>query len=419
LIDFGFCYITPLFASRNRVTSPNRWQGGSLGFSNPYFWKTANIHDLSRRKLHNIDWYSVQAILYYAFTGECFPIASPAYRIISQPKNSERSRSFCNAVRDTMHNRAIGWFGDTEQNGRKINKIVDRLSNPDEFGENKKGWWQDTTSLIAQYINNFPLLLLLVLLVLGSAVSSSVDIGWRLLGMTLAVLGFTALVRIIPHNLGKTTIDHTFTIPIIPAVIGLILFYFGSNPDSLAAGFLIGMVVIFFTVILIGYVLKWGQELYAIFGLCLLGPLVIPPFAFSIIPICSGLLLKKRTHYSFYVLPAISVLVAWFASIFKPQEFIQGWLIETADIPIYIFGLVVILWICIAYLASRIYTRDKAFVSGSSACLLAITYPIFLALIIWLNLSMLNWIQLLFSSIVVLVLGFLMLSLHNHFKHQT
>jgi len=179
------------------------------------------------------------------------------------------------------------------------------------------------------------------------------------------------------------------------------------------------MVVIFFTVILIGYVLKWEQELFALFGLCLLGPLVIPPFAFPIIPIGSGLLIKKRTHYSFYVLPAIAVLVAWSVSILKPQEFIQGWLIEAADIPIYIFGLIVILWICIAYLASRIYSRDKAFISGSAACLLALTYPVFLALLIWLNLSMLNWIQLLLSSIVVLGLGFLMLSLHNHFKHQT
>jgi len=69
IIDFGECYL------RGRET----WKGGSLGFSSPYFCHPNHRGFLPRKELEAIDWYGVCATLYYAYTGECFPAASPAY----------------------------------------------------------------------------------------------------------------------------------------------------------------------------------------------------------------------------------------------------------------------------------------------------------------------------------------------------
>lgn len=69
-IDFGLSYV-------NKKTAA--WKGASLGFCNPYFWHSQN-QSLNQRSLKLLDWYGIDSVLYYALTGECFPIASPAYR---------------------------------------------------------------------------------------------------------------------------------------------------------------------------------------------------------------------------------------------------------------------------------------------------------------------------------------------------
>lgn len=73
IIDFGTCYLH----------SGEDWKGGSLGFSRPRFWNESYRSRLSMRELRGLDWYGVYATLYYAYTGECFPTASPAYSKLS------------------------------------------------------------------------------------------------------------------------------------------------------------------------------------------------------------------------------------------------------------------------------------------------------------------------------------------------
>ncbi|MFZ5821656.1 MAG: hypothetical protein ACOYYJ_17300, partial [Chloroflexota bacterium] len=95
LIDFGGCYLNPL----------DDWKGGSLGFSSPYFWNHRHRFSLSRREMEAIDWYGVYSILFYAFTGECFPGASPAFSKMPDSESDRYVQAFYQELEYTLLNK--------------------------------------------------------------------------------------------------------------------------------------------------------------------------------------------------------------------------------------------------------------------------------------------------------------------------
>jgi serine/threonine protein kinase len=112
LIDFGLSYLH----------GPAEWLGASLGFCSPYFWNPANRSlDMN---FSCLDWYGADALLYYALTGECFPIASPAYYELTSSREDHFQQ-----LRTTLQNRWI-YEPDTP---RKVfaNWLVNRLGQRD------------------------------------------------------------------------------------------------------------------------------------------------------------------------------------------------------------------------------------------------------------------------------------------------
>jgi len=115
LIDYGLSYLGEVA----------EWRGASLGFCSPYFWHPAH-RSLNKNALRWLDWYNVDALLYYALTGECFPVTSPAYRGITESKEGK-------AYFDELKNMLIARWLNEEDKPRKALACwaVKRLCNYD------------------------------------------------------------------------------------------------------------------------------------------------------------------------------------------------------------------------------------------------------------------------------------------------
>jgi serine/threonine protein kinase len=134
IIDFGFAYLRPHVFSKVRRIFPNRWQGGSVGYSNPYFWHKEHTHSIDLRSLPAIDHYGMNAILYYAFSGECFPMASPAYRSLSQPGSGGKVAAFCKSYNESIGKRVHDLHqGGHHKLGKLMKRIIMNLCAPDNF----------------------------------------------------------------------------------------------------------------------------------------------------------------------------------------------------------------------------------------------------------------------------------------------
>lgn len=124
IIDFGLCY----------TKHSDNWRGGSPGFCSPYFWNTRNRTALDQNQLFGLDWYSLYTVLYFAYTGELFPIATPAYRYLPDIDNENSKRFY-----DRLKNELKSKYCYLDANPKKIlDEIIDRLSKPDDFSKGKK-----------------------------------------------------------------------------------------------------------------------------------------------------------------------------------------------------------------------------------------------------------------------------------------
>ena len=95
LIDFGLSY----------MDSNQDWRGASLGFSSPHYWHEENRSALTWSELRMLDWDGADALLYYAITGECFPITSPAYRKVTG--SARKQIEFQERLRYTLRQRLL------------------------------------------------------------------------------------------------------------------------------------------------------------------------------------------------------------------------------------------------------------------------------------------------------------------------
>ena len=114
IIDFGASYM---------LGETSKWHGGSIGFSNPIHWNTDRRDGLQFSELRNIDWYSMYATLFHAYTGECFPIASPAYRLFIS--TTGQVNEFFSMLERSFYSK----FGGADS----LHNVIHALCNPTNF----------------------------------------------------------------------------------------------------------------------------------------------------------------------------------------------------------------------------------------------------------------------------------------------
>lgn len=120
IIDFGTSYLRQL----------EDWKGGSIGFTPPNFWDPSRRVGLQRKRLELLDWYGVFAVLYYAYTGETFPTASPAFRELSENSLKNFSREFYDALNVELRKR---WQGYDDCVSVLLQDLIDRLCKQEFF----------------------------------------------------------------------------------------------------------------------------------------------------------------------------------------------------------------------------------------------------------------------------------------------
>lgn len=114
LIDFGLSYLD----------QEAEWRGASLGFCSPYFWHPEH-RELNPNSIMYLDYYSVDALLYYALTGECFPVTSPAYYEITGTKDD----CYCGELKDSL---LAKWIDEPEPPRKALaGWLLNRLCNYD------------------------------------------------------------------------------------------------------------------------------------------------------------------------------------------------------------------------------------------------------------------------------------------------
>lgn len=126
IIDFGASYL---------MGETSKWHGGSIGFSNPYHWHPNHRDGLQFKELKTIDWYSVNAILFHSYTGECFPVASPAYRLFVDKGASPDINLYFNQLEKNVLSR----FGGSEA----LVQIIHNLCFPKEIVFSEKKFMND------------------------------------------------------------------------------------------------------------------------------------------------------------------------------------------------------------------------------------------------------------------------------------
>lgn len=116
IVDFGASYL---------IGETSKWRGGSIGFSNPYHWNHEHRDGLQFSELQAIDWYSTYAILFHVYTGECFPVASPAFRLFINPKIQPEVKEYYRQLETGLHAKLGG--------EEILVDIVSYLCNPSDF----------------------------------------------------------------------------------------------------------------------------------------------------------------------------------------------------------------------------------------------------------------------------------------------
>jgi hypothetical protein len=164
LIDFGHSYISPRRLERHNPGAYQAWMGGSIGFSNPYFWKHSNRFALSRKELESIDSYGVNTILFYAATKECFPAASPAYRLITDWRR--------NKVREHFRGLQRALLARWGQESHELRRVIERLTNDPFFKDSEHTPLPNTFARMTTGVLAQPFLALLGFLLLTGVASA-------------------------------------------------------------------------------------------------------------------------------------------------------------------------------------------------------------------------------------------------------
>lgn len=116
IIDFGASYL---------YGETSKWRGGSIGFSNPYHWNHEHRDGLQFSELQAIDWYSLYAIFFHVYMGECFPVASPAFRLFINPRLQPDVNEYYKQLETSLHSKLGG--------EETLVDVIRCLCNPKDF----------------------------------------------------------------------------------------------------------------------------------------------------------------------------------------------------------------------------------------------------------------------------------------------
>lgn len=357
IIDFGASYM---------IGETSKWHGGSIGFSNPYHWNPNHRDGLQFSELRAIDWYSMNAILFHAYTGECFPIASPAYRLFIG-KNTQPD---VDAYFKQLEKGILLKFGGADA----LVKIVHNLCDPKDLVNQEKlsGINFHITSSKFDFRLSAPIFAISVL-VLGQMLRSGNTI-WEA-GLAFIIFTFAAILtgsisaaRESKNNRRKSNDKFTWAANLIVfagvvVVSGINIIYAPIIFPVIVSSALISIIAIVLSSPISPKSLSPITEALLILGV--LGIISIPKYALEILPILAGIgfahiiteRMKERLFcYSYSIVLLIS---SWIISIPQNNLF---WM-ETPSLghlgPIPFLLLRMIIWCCLSELSSSITYEYK------------------------------------------------------------
>ena len=379
IIDFGTAYLGSI----------ENWKGASLGFSTPYFWDPIHRLALSRKELNGIDWYSAYTVLYYAFTGECFPTASPAYRLLADTHKKSKNKEYFTALNEALKAR----FGGIDLGAQKVlNTVIDALSYPDHFYYEgyrlaSFDWWNRPEI--------HPILSVAVLLGVGISILLPWDV---LVRIVLFIIFFVFMVLLNRDISGKQIEEFSLIRKgkaqfYIVLGISLLLHFTATALAFTHAGLALSRLLLLpsllgFGLVIARYFWKFSDEVFALAFLSFAGPWALPNYAFPLIVLFPGLFLNLsgRRSYFLYLLPAISTGIILFSSGLLKQSFLPGLSAEFANAFTPLKFLTLLAWLLVAFIAS-LYQKNQyptwvRLGFGLLAIALGIWWPILLELLL-------------------------------------
>ena len=376
IIDLGTCYLGSI----------ENWKGASLGFSTPYFWDPIHRLALSQKELNGGDWYSAYTVLYYAFTGECFPTASPAYRLLADTRKKTNNEYFA-ALNKALKAR----FGGVEQGAQKvINDVIDVLSYPDHFYYEgyrltSFDWW------------NRPEIhpVLSAALLLGAGISILLPWGGfiQILLFTIFLIFIFLLNRDISGKQIEEFIRKGKSQFYIVLGLSLLLQFTATalaftRTELALSRLLLLPSLLGFGLVIARYFWKFSDEIFALGLLSFAGPWALPNYAYPLIVLFPGLFLNLpgRRKYFLYLFPAISTGIILFSSGLMKQSYLPGLPTKLVNSFTPIKLLTLMAWLLVAFIASFYQkTQYPTWVRlgfGIFAIVLGIWWPILLELLL-------------------------------------
>lgn len=354
IIDFGASYL---------LGETSKWRGGSIGFSSPFHWNKEHREGLQFAELKAIDWYSANAILYHIYTGECFPVASPAFRLFIDRGEHKDVNEYYHQLEYSLHAK----FGGEEI----LDDIIKTLCNPKDFVYPGKGPAKPIDlPLNFDYRSGFPLFIIFALFV-GQIIRSSQTAVESFLGGTVFLLLFVligndtlGLKKFSRHRRYKDLDRRLITLVTIFGIIvmsGLnFIFDFALFPIVMASTVL----SIIVTVIFSSLTTKRSEPIVE--GLLLAGSMAPVSVAYGllgVLPIMAGAILRfsvARNNLARILIYGYISFILLFSRIVSqiieiPATASLSHFVYTEESPIFLFN--ILLYICSAELGFRAASR--------------------------------------------------------------
>ena len=358
LIDFGLSYL-----KRNKEI----WRGGSIGFSSPYFWEHPENKVLTRQELLSIDNFSTQALLYYAYTGEFFPVASPTYRYLGNT-NDRSIQVFYENLEKTLRQKH---FSDHEP--EFFGQMVHLLCAAGKV--ESRNYLQEITSfvqlLIVRGADWFVWLLLLLSAIFQSGFSLFSKIG---IGLFVSIINAYPLLQ--NGSKGKKHVRLLLISLVNLLAASSITFYASGDPIR---GLLKIIIPLAFLIVLGSVAVKANQVHRTAILLNVLGPLLLPLEILFVIPAITGFLFDIRKKLW---LPIVVGIYSWIYSILI-RKCLTG---VCAGVPgLEIFSTLVVFlvaWLAIGLISSIILHEKSRSLRGLfcfGMCMIAAVYPLIIA----------------------------------------
>lgn len=378
IIDFGFSYLLPSGRFSKNNGFDNSWRGGSVGFSNPFFWRSENKNRAHGPALKSIDWYSVYSILYYASTGECFPLASPSYRIFARYDLSE-TKNFHTKMRSNLIDK---WRAKKKEDKELLSEVISELTSDNIM----KGIFdQELGPSIKLFASNLFLMFSSIFVFSIGLITESIS--KIIYGSILALLFMLTpfLVKDLEKNEAgnKKFAGKNKSITNILVFITLVIFSV-SLVQSNHFGYALYLL---FTGLILFALHRTAQpeqkeDSLVLGGLTFLAPVFMPYYSFQVLPYYLGSLTRnKKLWYLFG--PAIAFITAW-VFILSPSAPVPWLNIGLFDRQVPVFLILFFFWLIKVYAAYQLpdlyLTRIRRVVIYSLIFIVELSILIFLLL---------------------------------------